>query len=1016
MAELTFKSPGVSTREIDLSGPANVTPQGVPAGVIGTAQKGRAFVPITLARYQDFVAEFGATDGEKFGPLAMFEWFRNAQAGTYVRVLGAGDGLKRTTSGDNQGKVNYAGFVVGTEQVQADGLLGPNPYAGDTSTNPGAPGRTYFLGAFMSESNGSTLFSDVGIQTSLSASAIVRGVVMVPSGVVLGLSSSFATNNAVVSTLAAYDTFGVGANAGASLGTVNVTNGRADFVMLLNGHKPTGEFPNVITASFDPNSAQYFGRSLNTDPTKLEQAGHYLYANWDVYPAFAVVTSSGVQTEGSELGAGLVEAAFALTGSQAHNAGSSTTPNYEGFEDRFRTAFSPWVTSQKFGGKVKNLFRLHALDDGASANDLFKVTIENIAATRNENSPYGTFDLLVRDFYDTDEEPVVLEAFRGLSLDPSSDRFISRIIGDRHVFYDFDQKVGAQKLRIEGSYANVSKYVRVEVDPNVESLSIDASALPTGFRGPHFLLTAGTPSGGVPLLTGHIEGAGTHDVSFSDLASAQVAPIPFRPSVAKGTGLSKKATAALNWGVQFEIQDKLTDPNGTAGPDTSRSSYTRYFPRFSTAWRKAHIGDTVGTPADGTVVLDSDAFQRSAFSLENVQVAVDTVTDLPLAKYWDAAVYRRDGVALGTLTAADGSTYTGAATRFLDPNKDFAHLPTRKWLKFSFFVQGGFDGVNLFDAEKAELTDVAVRREFGEAAQGAEFGPTVRAYRKAIDVMAEKADVDIQLLAIPGLRHSSITDYAIEAVESRFDALLLMDVEEMDQYNEFITGSSQLPSVSYTADRVADRNLDTSFAAAYYPDVVVQDPTTLTNVVVPPTVAVLGAFALNDTVAYPWFAPAGFTRGALARVQETQVKLNRTNLDDLYEVDVNPLTSFADSNGVVVFGQKTMLAAQSALDRVNVRRLLIELRRRVRRIANTFIFEPNREETLSRFSAAVNPVLQQIQAQRGVSRFKVQIDTTTTTQADVENNTIRGKIYVQPTRSLEFVSLDFVVTNQGAVV
>ena len=146
------------------------------------------------------------------------------------------------------------------------------------------------------------------------------------------------------------------------------------------------------------------------------------------------------------------------------------------------------------------------------------------------------------------------------------------------------------------------------------------------------------------------------------------------------------------------------------------------------------------------------------------------------------------------------------------------------------------------------------------------------------------------------------------------------------------------------------------------------------------------------------------------------MKLNRTNLDDLYEVDINPLTSFPDSNGVVVFGQKTLLAAQSALDRVNVRRLLIEVRRRVRRIANTILFEPNRETTLARFSAAVNPVMQQIQAQRGLDRYKVQIDTTTTTQADVENNTIRGKIYLQPTRSLEFVSLDFVVTNQGAEI
>ena len=105
-----------------------------------------------------------------------------------------------------------------------------------------------------------------------------------------------------------------------------------------------------------------------------------------------------------------------------------------------------------------------------------------------------------------------------------------------------------------------------------------------------------------------------------------------------------------------------------------------------------------------------------------------------------------------------------------------------------------------------------------------------------------------------------------------------------------------------------------------------------------------------------------------------------------------------------------------ALDRVNVRRLLIEIRRRVRRIGEGLLFEPNREDTLSRFSAAVNPVLQRIQQQQGVDRFRVQIDTTTTTQADVENNTIRGKIFLQPTRSVEFVALDFVVTNQGAEV
>jgi phage tail sheath protein FI len=222
--------------------------------------------------------------------------------------------------------------------------------------------------------------------------------------------------------------------------------------------------------------------------------------------------------------------------------------------------------------------------------------------------------------------------------------------------------------------------------------------------------------------------------------------------------------------------------------------------------------------------------------------------------------------------------------------------------------------------------------------------------------------------------------------------------------------------VTYTVNNFESRNLDSSFAAAYFPDVVITDPNTGGNVKCPPSVAVLGAFSLNDSVSHPWFAPAGFTRGALNTVLESQVKLKRANLDALYEADINPITSFPHTPGVVVFGQKTLQAAQSALDRVNVRRLLIDIRRRVKKIANSLLFEPNRVDTLARFSNLVNPVLQQIQTQQGLDRYKVQIDTSTTTQADVENNTIRGKIFLQPTRSLEFISLDFVVTNQGAEI
>jgi phage tail sheath protein FI len=312
------------------------------------------------------------------------------------------------------------------------------------------------------------------------------------------------------------------------------------------------------------------------------------------------------------------------------------------------------------------------------------------------------------------------------------------------------------------------------------------------------------------------------------------------------------------------------------------------------------------------------------------------------------------------------------------------------------------------------MTNTAAKREVdNESDQGGRNGPTVAAFRKAIDVMGSKTDVDIKLLAIPGMRVPTVTDFAVTAMENRFDAMYIMDIEERNNHNLIITGSTSNVNVTNTVTAFKSRGLDSSFAAAYFPDVVIDDPTTKTSVVVPPSVAALGAFALNDAVAHPWFAPAGFTRGALNAVEMAKVRLSRKNLDDLYDVDINPITAFPGT-GVVIWGQKTLLRKASALDRVNVRRLLIDVRRSVRSVANTLLFEPNRSETLERFNTLVNPILQRVQERGGVDRFKVVIDSSTTTQADIENNTIRGKIFLQPTRAVEFIALDFVVTNAGA--
>ena len=1075
MAELTFKSAGVSTREIDLSGPTKVQPSGIPAGMIGAAQGGPAFVPITVATYRDFVATFGATDGEMFGPLAMNEWMKNSQAGTYVRILGVGNGQRRSTS---NGEVTNAGFVVGAKQVQPNGQVGANPECGTVLGYSGSVGRTYMLGCFMSASSASSaevayrgMFKEAGIrgggaghgtspisldgnQFPKSAQPILRGVVLVPSGVLLSLSSSIVPNNEprfagggsagvfYSGTLAGVASDAHGwqgravqdrADAGHALGDVDLGSSAQQFVMLLNGFKAPSGYTNVISASFDPKSPSYFYNVLNTDPLLIEDAGHYLYAHWNVYPQYAVVTGSGLIAQNSPAGgrvaaAGNVQqAAFVLTASAGRNASTQYIPDFEGFRDRFTHPRSPWVTSQNFGGKAKNLFRIHLLDDGSKANNRYKISIENLNKPTNTliKDQYGTFDLVLRDWNDNDRNVVAIEKFVKISLDPTNERYIGRLIGDRNIYYDFDKNEGSQKLVIEGLFPNMSKNIRVEIASDVADGLIDATALPVGYRGPRHLVTSGSsimtavdswnkqaptqdgtyPVPGFPgMLVNPLTGSAGRDV-FRRVVQP---PVPMRRNLAVGVDPKRKVDAALYWGTQFEMNDSQAEPNKNNILDTQLDSWTKYFPNYDTTGQKSWVGDNPGVADQTGTVLDCDLFDNNRFTLERVQVRTSSA-DTPDSKQWHVAKYRREGV------VQYDADLTSANSRFLNVKKDFASLAARKYLKFTFFAQGGFNGVDIFNEDKAKFRNPAIKREMDDStAQGGVNGPTVQAYRRAIDVLEQRSNADIKLLAVPGARHEIVTDYAIDAVEDRFDAMYIMDIEERDTVNNVVTGSAQKIGVANTAQAFTSRNLDSSFAAAYFPDVIITDPATLTNVQCPPSVSIIGAYAHNDAVAHPWFAPAGFTRGALKSVIESTVKMSRDNLDELYEVDINPITSFPHTPGVVAFGQKTLLAAQSALDRVNMRRLLISVRRRVRGVANRILFEPNRADTLAKFSAAVQPILARIQQQQGLDRFKVVIDTTTTTQADVENNTIRGKIFLQPTRAVEFISLDFVVTNKGA--
>jgi hypothetical protein len=1084
MGEQVFNSPGVKAQEIDLSGPRATTPQGIPAGVIGTSKKGPAFVPITVPNLSEFIVKFGDADSTTFGALAMKQWFANGQrSGTFMRVLGSGTGKKRTDSGDNTGKVTNAGFVVGERQVLDSGVKGNNPYAGTPTDSAGMEGRTFLFGCFMSESNySSNVLRESGIilgsgetdsvggpavkqLVATGSKPILRGVLMTASGVIASLSSSYvAANNTALQTAVPYiaatrddgaeysvaqfgDTAGTNC-AGSFVGTVDKsTNGGDKFVILLNGHKSAAGAPNVITASFDPQSPAYFANVLNKDPLAAQQQGHLLYAHWDIRSSFLVVTASNSALSGANashaatdvygvLSAG-ENAAFMVTASIARNSGTAAgtggpspaskqagVPNFDGFEDRYRDAFSSWVVSQDFGDGPRNLFRLYALSDGvgnynATAIDVpperLKISIQNIKKSKNTKpgNNYGTFDLLIRDLHDNDREIRAYEKYINCNLDPTSEDYLGRKIGDMNTYFDWNREKRAQKLVVDGKYPNVSNFVRVEMANAVDqgTVGMDPTALPVGYRGPYHLLTSGSHI--ITAVTGNVvplnEEMSTHGVSA--LSEITQLPLPYRRNLSVTKSGNVNADRRLYWGLQTTIQPTPAQPNKSTEHNPSVDSWTKYFPHFHTVWQNPWVGDNAGTADLSGSVLDSDRFCNNLFTLERVQVVKQSATvDLPDALEWAAARYRRNGLLLD-LTKSDDTTATG---RFLDVTKDFGDASTQAYLKFNLLMQGGFNGVNIFDKQKADLTNLAVRREFDDVSGqgGVENGPTIRAYRKALDILGDRSDADIKLLTIPGQRHPAVVDYAIDTVENRFDAMLIMDIEQKDSADTFVTASNiQLVDVTNTVRRFGDRNLDSSFAAAYFPDVRLQDTTTSEEMTVPPSVAVLGAFALNDTIGHPWFAPAGFTRGVLSNVLDMSVKLNQSNLDVLYETDINPINQYPGSSGPVVWGQKTLLKAQSALDRVNVRRLLIDVRRKVKRIADRILFEPNRASTLARFSAAVNPILAQIQAQQGLDRFKVQIDASTTTQADIENNTIRGKIFLQPTRSVEFIALDFVVTN-----
>jgi phage tail sheath protein FI len=207
--------------------------------------------------------------------------------------------------------------------------------------------------------------------------------------------------------------------------------------------------------------------------------------------------------------------------------------------------------------------------------------------------------------------------------------------------------------------------------------------------------------------------------------------------------------------------------------------------------------------------------------------------------------------------------------------------------------------------------------------------------------------------------------------------------------------------------------IDSNYTSTYWPWVRIVNPAKNVPLWVPPSVVVPGVLAFNDQVAAPWYAPAGLTRGGLTTVTDTYMNLSQANRDTLYEARVNPIANFPNE-GQVIWGQKTLQARPSALDRVNVRRLLIAVKKFIASSTRFLVFEQNTTATRNRFLAIVNPYLEQVRAQQGLSAFKVVMDGTNNTPDVIDQNIMYGQLFLQPTRTAEFIILDFNIQPTGA--
>ena len=638
------------------------------------------------------------------------------------------------------------------------------------------------------------------------------------------------------------------------------------------------------------------------------------------------------------------------------SAGSPASNSIAWKLEQYQSPKTPYLVSELRGNRVYDLFRFISISDGDAANTEVKVSISNISYNNM------TFDVLVRSFFDTDANPVVLEKFTNCTMDPATNSFIGVKIGTH-----------------DGEYALVSRYIMVEM---ADGAPIDA--LPCGFYG-YIQREYDSPNNPSPYIVYKTKYNFPGEVIYNP---------PFG-TTSGGDNLTESSgdvvrRTYLGFSTFYGIDESFLSYKGKQNPQTNWATATDSF-SWNVLSKGFHMdsGATVVSISNNYVTSGTPAFECGVAEFRN-----DPSTQENPYYFIYARKY--------TLCFAGG--FDG-----WDIYREFRTNDDRFLLGANGFL-AGFAA----DARYPTATGDGTFKRIVVQNNRADFANTdYYAYLLGILTFANPESTNINVFAtssIDYVNNSNLVEAAIDMVQfSRADSVYIATTPDYDMFSPDGTDSQLIIYPQEAVDNLDNTGIDSNYTATYYPWILVRDTVNNTQIYLPPTGEVCRNLALTDNIAFPWFASAGYTRGLVNSIK-ARVKLTQEDRDTLYQGRINPIATFSDV-GTVIWGNKTLQIADTALNRLNVRRLLLQARKLISAVAVRLLFEQNDQIVRQQFLDSVNPILDSIRRDRGLYDFRV---TVSSSPEDLDRNTLTGKIYLKPTKALEFIDIEFFITPTGA--